>query len=97
MAMMATQGGSDARQHHAALSRAVRSRACLSAGRRKWFCSAPMGGSVLVTRIAADGAGNAIQIMALKGKRGYKSNAFSEIEYRATGVLPSSTARSSAA
>ncbi len=94
MAMTEKQGGSDVRAN-STKARALSGEDVELTG-HKWFCSAPMSDAFLtlayeeaglscflVPRWRPDGQRNAIEIQRLKDKLGDRSNASSEIEYRA--------------
>jgi putative acyl-CoA dehydrogenase len=94
MAMTEKQGGSDVRANTTHAQRQADGDYALTG--HKWFCSAPMSDAFLtlayaeggltcflVPRWRPDGERNAIEIQRLKDKLGDRSNASSEIEYRA--------------
>jgi putative acyl-CoA dehydrogenase len=94
MAMTEKQGGSDVRANTTRAHRQSDGDYALTG--HKWFCSAPMSDAFLtlayadggltcflVPRWRPDGERNAIEIQRLKDKLGDRSNASSEIEYRA--------------
>jgi putative acyl-CoA dehydrogenase len=94
MAMTEKQGGSDLR---AVQTAAARDGSAYRLDGHKWFCSAPMSDAFFtlarleegvtcffVPRSLPDGTRNAVYLQRLKDKCGNRSNASSEIEYRAT-------------
>ncbi len=95
MAMTEPQGGSDVRANITFAERSNDAGEYKITG-RKWFCSAPMSDAFLalaqtekglscflMPRFTPDGSRNALYFQRLKDKLGNKSNASSEVEFRA--------------
>src|SRR3546814_18242759 len=93
MAMTEKQGGSDLRSNATCADPIGGGRAFRLTG-HQWFCSAPMSAAFLTLayttkglscflapRITPDGPRNAIPLMRLKDKLGYRATALTEIEY----------------
>jgi putative acyl-CoA dehydrogenase len=93
MGMTERQGGSDVRTN---VTRAERASDAYAITGAKWFCSAPMCDGFLILaqapegltcfllpRVLPDGTRNAFFIQRLKDKLGNRSNASSEVEFRA--------------
>jgi len=97
MAMTEKQGGSDVRANTTRAEKTAGGEYRLTG--HKWFCSAPMCDAFLtlaqtgagltcflVPRVLSGGRRNPFRIQRLKDKLGNRSNASSEIEYRATAA-----------